>query len=841
MKNLLIVESPAKAKTIEKYLGKDFKVEASYGHIRDLPKGDKAIDIQNGYQPTYEVPADKRDRVKELQKAAKEAEEIWLATDEDREGEAISWHLAQVLGLDPHNTKRIVFSEITKSAIQNAIKSPRTLDLNLVNAQQARRVLDRLVGFKLSPVLWKKVKAGLSAGRVQSVAVRLIVEREREITNFQPEPYFKLQAELWKSGDRPFKAELKQRLKEEREALAYLESSRGARFAVEELQKKPSKRKPAPPFTTSTLQQEAARKLSFPVGLTMRVAQSLYEDGHITYMRTDSVNLSNQALAAMDKVIKSEFGEKYHQFRRYKTKKGNAQEAHEAIRPTDFNKKVAGKDANAKKLYELIWKRAVASQMADAELERTVVTISVQPQEGGPLLPLTATGEIIIFDGFLKLYLESRDDEDDEDGKTQDLLPELKVGDELQINQMHARQRYTRGPARYTEASLVKKLEELGIGRPSTYAPTISTVQKRNYVVKEEKEGEERQYVVLTLQGREVDREVKTEITGRERNKLSPTDLGVVVTDFLSDHFKKIMDYSFTAKVEEEFDKIAEGDLAWNQMIDHFYQPFIEQVSVTEEQAQRASGERHLGTDPETGKPIIARIGRYGPLVQIGDAEDPEKRFASLVKGQRLETITLQEALKLFELPREVGTYEEEPMEANIGRYGPYVKHKGKFYSIPRGGTDPFTIGRQEAIEIIEAKRERDRNRIIREFPEEKIQILRGRWGPYISTEDDNVRIPKDQKDKAADFTLEEVKQLIEEHKNKPKKGAKKKTTAKKSSSKTTKSKKSTTKAKSTTKKTTAKKSTPKKTTAKKSGSKKTAAKKSPSSKNKPTKPAEKE
>jgi DNA topoisomerase-1 len=678
MKNLLIVESPAKARTIEKYLGKDFTVKASYGHIRDLPKGDQAVDIEHGYRPTYEIPEDKQSVVKDLQSDAQKAEQVWLATDEDREGEAISWHLAEVLNLSEEQQRRIVFHEITKPAIQQAIQQPRKIDMNLVNAQQARRVLDRIVGFELSPILWRKVRSGLSAGRVQSVAVRLIVEREREIMQFEPEAFFRVRAKLYPEEGNVFQAELSKRLQTIGAAQDLLDAAREATFKVASLEKKPVKRKPAPPFTTSTLQQEAGRKLSFPVGLTMRAAQSLYEAGHITYMRTDSVNLSQQARNDMERVIKQQFGEQYHKHRNFQTKNEGAQEAHEAIRPTDFGARNVGKDDAERKLYDLIWKRAVASQMADAELERTIVKVDIDNPQRPDLPQLTATGEIIKFEGFLKLYLESKD-EDDAEENVQGLLPALREGQALNLQEMNATERFTQPPSRYTESSLVKKLEQLQIGRPSTYAPTISTIQKRNYVAQEDREGRERRYRILALNNGQVEQTEATEITGRERNKLFPTDLGMLVTDFLLEHFENVMSYSFTAEVEDDFDKIASGNERWQEMIDHFYRVFHPKVEQTAEQAERASGERPLGEDPETGKPVIARMGRYGPLVQIGTQDDPEKRFAGLRKNQRLETVTLAEALKLFELPRTVGRYEEHPITANVGRFGPYVFHRDKF------------------------------------------------------------------------------------------------------------------------------------------------------------------
>jgi DNA topoisomerase-1 len=774
MKNLLIVESPAKAKTIEKYLGGDFKVVASFGHIRDLVKGDGAVQVERNFEPIYEVPHDKLDVVRNLKKLAKEAQEVWLATDEDREGEAISWHLTEVLGLNPRTTKRIAFHEITKSAIQQAVQNPRTLDLNLVNAQQARRVLDRLVGFELSPVLWRKVKAGLSAGRVQSVAVRLVVEREREIQHFRATPFFNVAGQFVGDERKPFKAVLPKRLTDRGAAQAYLEACNGARFTVSALEKKPAKRNPAAPFTTSTLQQEASLKLGLPVAVTMRLAQGLYEAGHITYMRTDSVNLSGQAIAAAKEMIVADFGERYHQVRQYKNKNSSAQEAHEAIRPTDFRARVAGADDREQKLYELIWRRTVASQMASAELERTVVDIDVRPAAGGSELPLQATGEVIVFDGFLKLYLESRNDdsaEDDDDDSASTLLPLLRVGESLTLNELIATERFTRPNARYNEASLVKKLEELGIGRPSTYAPTISTIQKREYVLRESRDGVKREFDVLTLRDSRIVHKRASEVTGAEKSKLFPTDLGLLVTDFLNQYFQSIMDYQFTAQVEGEFDRIATGELEWVQMIDEFYGPFKQTVTQTAQVAERVAGERHIGTDPTTGKPIMARLGRYGPLVQIGDADDETKRFASLKKGQSIETISLEEALKLFELPRLVGEFEGLPIEANVGRFGPYVKHGKLFASLPKGG-DPHKVTAEEAVSLILGKRESDANRLIKEFPGTEFRILRGRWGAYVAAGRENLKIPKELKDTPETITLEQCQQWFTEQ-VKPAKGKK--------------------------------------------------------------------
>ncbi len=755
-KNLVIVESPAKAKTIEGYLGKDYKVTSSYGHVRDLPKGDKAIDKENGFTPTYEVSADKKDVIKELKKLAKESETIYLASDDDREGEAISWHLKEALSLDDARTRRIVFREITKNAIDNAIKNPRGIDIDLVNAQQARRVLDRLVGFELSPILWKKIKTGLSAGRVQSVAVRLVVEREREIQEFKPQSSFKVSA-IFDLGDgKQLTAELPSKFKTQEEATAFLESCKEAEFSIVDLEKKPSKKTPAPPFTTSTLQQEASRKLGFSVAQTMSVAQKLYEAGFISYMRTDSVNLSDDAVKSAVGEIKGEFGDKYVKTRKYKTKSSGAQEAHEAIRPTNFANREPGVDRNGGRLYELIWKRAIASQMADAEIEKTTAKIGISNSD----LMLTASGEVVKFDGFLSVYLESTDDEDENEVK-KGMLPPLKVGQMLDMLSMRAKEGFTRHPARYTEASLVKKLEEMGIGRPSTYAPTISTIQKRNYVVKEYREGKERKYTVVNLNKGEIKAEEQTEITGTEKNKLFPTNIAMVVTDFLVEHFPNVTNYSFTAEVEKEFDEIAQGLMKWDDMIQNFYTEFHSKVETTENIERSAvSNARELGTDPKTGKKVIARLGKYGPLVQIGDDEDEEKQFSSLRKGQFIENITLEDALELFKLPREVGTFEDKTIQAAIGRFGPYVRHDGKFVSIPKED-DPYTIGEERAIELIKAKREADANKHIKSFEENSdVQVLNGRYGPYIKVGRKNVKIPKDKKPE--DLSLEECLELAE-------------------------------------------------------------------------------
>src|SRR6201986_3387871 len=705
-KNLLIVESPAKAKTIEGYLGKDFTVKSSYGHIRDLIKSEDAIDINNNFVQKYEVPADKKQVVSELKNLAKAADMVWLASDEDREGEAISWHLFDTLELKDSTTKRIVFHEITKSAILHAIDTPRKIDYNLVNAQQARRVLDRLVGFELSPVLWKKVKPSLSAGRVQSVAVRLIVDREREINKFKSEAAFKIVA-IFGKGKQAFKAELAERYAKQEDAEKFLADCINAVFNISSLETRPAKRSPAAPFTTSTLQQEASRKLGFSVLRTMTVAQKLYESGKITYMRTDSVNLSDTALNAAAKEINSAYGNKYHQQRKYKTKSAGAQEAHEAIRPTYFNHHTIDGDSGEMRLYELIWKRAIASQMSEAMFEKTTAKISVSTRKE----ELLANGEVMKFDGFLKVYLESDDDEEEnlQDGENA-ILPPLTKGQELQLQEMTATERFSRSPARYTEARLVKKLEELGIGRPSTYAPTISTVQNRGYVVKEDREGKQRIFKVLTLKGQSITKEEKSENTGAERGKLFPTDIGSVVNDFLVQYFKEIVDYNFTAGVEKQFDEIAQGLEEWTDMISKFYQPFHKDVEKTIENADKATGERELGVHPENGKKMSVRIGRYGPFVQVGEAnpEGEEKPlYASLRAGQSIETISLADALELFKLPKKVGIYEDKEMTVAIGKFGPYVRHNSAFYSLPKD-IDPLDLTEEQAIELIIAKRKRD-------------------------------------------------------------------------------------------------------------------------------------
>ena len=768
-KNLVIVESPAKAKTIEKFLGDGFTVKSSFGHIRDLAKGDSAIDIEKGYLPNYIVSTDKKKIVTELKKLAKDADMVWLASDEDREGEAISWHLSEVLGLKSDNTKRIVFHEITKSAILHAIENPRDIDNNLVKAQQARRVLDRLVGFQLSPVLWRKVKPSLSAGRVQSVAVRLIVEREKQIEDFVSSSSFKMQG-LFSASGKSVRADLSKRPPSLQDANDFLTSCKGAEFKVGAIKTVPAKRYPSAPFTTSTLQQEASRKLGYNVSRTMMLAQRLYENGHITYMRTDSVNLSDFARKSAQQTITQEYGDSYSNPRKYSTKNDSAQEAHEAIRPTNFDKNIAGDDDAQKRLYQLIWKRAIASQMSDAQLERT--TIDVVNSNNSDVFK--AKGEVIKFDGFLKVYLEGSDDENEEEDSG--LLPQVTEGQTLDLVEIKATQRYTRPPARFTEASLVKRLEELGIGRPSTYAPTISTVQKRGYVVKDEIEGKSRSYNLLILKDNQIVNEKLTENYGADKNKLHPSDIGRVVTEFLIEHFSEIMDFGFTASVEKEFDEIAEGMKNWSQMIDDFYQPFSKNVTKTLENAGRATGERALGNDPKTGKPIIARIGRFGPMVQIGEQNDEEKpRFASLSKGQNINNITLEEALDLFKMPRILGVYEDKDVKANIGRFGPYVQHLKMFVSIPKD-EDVMTIELDRAIELIEAKKIADANRIIKKFEEDPdTEILNGRWGPYIKSGKKNYKLPKDLEDPSK-LTLEEVKHIMENQPAKGKRKAKKTT-----------------------------------------------------------------
>lgn len=773
-KHLLIVESPAKAKTIEKILGSDFEVKSCYGHIRDLEKEDMGIDMKNGYKPKYIVSEDKQKVVKELKALAKKSGDVWLATDEDREGEAISWHLCEVLGLDPYTTKRIVFHEITKPAIQKAVDNPRFVNMDLVNAQQARRVLDRIVGFELSPVLWRKMsmRNNLSAGRVQSVAVRLIVERERDINRFLVNSSFKVEA-FFAADDIngkkvTFKAEGPDKIKDAAGAESYLQKCIGASYAVKDVQVKPAKKSPSAPFTTSTLQQEASRKLGYSVSKTMLLAQKLYENGHITYMRTDSVNLSETALDGARASITALYGEKYHQQRIFKTKSESAQEAHEAIRPTDMTVTTAG-DADTTRLYELIWKRTMACQMADAQLERTIAKIAISTQAD----PLTATGEVIRFDGFLKVYTEGRDEEDGED-ENEGMLPPLSSGQVLDMQRLQATERFTRPQPRYTEASLVKKLEELGIGRPSTYAPTISTIQARGYVEKREKEGVKRDFQVLTLQNDNIKKVTDSENFGAEKNKLFPTDLGMVVTDFLKEHFEKVMDFDFTAKIEAEFDQIAEGKQEWSKMIDSFYHPFHETVEHTIENASRAKGERELGVEPQTGKPVFARLGRFGPMVQIGGvAEGEEKpRFAKLRTNQSIETISLEEALELFRLPRNIGAFESEDVVVNIGRFGPYAQHAGQFYSLKKE-MDPYTVNLDEVAPLIEEKRKAKLESEVKVFEKEKIRILKGPYGPYIKQGLRNYKLPKEHMENPAALTIEQVKAIIEEGKaNPPKKSA---------------------------------------------------------------------
>lgn len=773
-KNLVIVESPAKAKTIESYLGQDFTVKSSFGHVRDLPEHDMGVDVEHGFQPSYEISSDKVKVISELKKLAKDAE-VWLATDDDREGEAISWHLKEALGL-PDNTKRIVFREITKTALRNAIEKPRTIDTALVDAQQARRILDRLVGYELSPVLWKKIRIGksnLSAGRVQSVAVRIIVEREREIDAFKSKSSFKVTAHFDLGNGKVLNAELAKNFPTEQEAFQFLEKCVGAEFSICNLEVKPAKKTPAPPFTTSTLQQEASRKLSFSVAQTMTVAQRLYEAGKISYMRTDSTNLSEEALDKSKQQITKEYGDEYYNRRIFKTKSESAQEAHEAIRPTDFSTLVGSSDRNEQRLYELIWKRAIASQMSDAQLERTTATIGISTTSE----ELVAQGEVIKFEGFLKVYLESSDDEDEEQ---KGMLPPLNIGQVLKLADMKATERFTRNPPRYTEASLVKKLEEMGIGRPSTYAPTISTILKREYIVKEDRQGFEREFKEMTLANDQIKSKVNKEIYGSEKAKLFPTSTGMVVNDFLVSHFQDIVDYSFTASVEKDFDHIAEGQLGWQQMIKDFYTPFQKKVAEAREEAiDKSLTTRELGEDPATGKKVSVRIGKYGPYVQIGDVEDEEKpRFASLQKGQLMETITLDEAFELFKLPRQVGFFEDKDMVVNVGKFGPYVKHDGKYYSLAKTD-DPMAVTEERLIEIIEEKRLQDSNRTIKEFAEDpEAKVLNGRYGPYIAFGKKNVKIPKGTE--PASLTYDQVLKLAAETPDKPAgRGAKKPAAAK--------------------------------------------------------------
>ena len=758
-KNLVIVESPAKAKTIEKFLGKDYKVLSSYGHIRDLKKKKFSIDVQHDFTPEYEIPAEKKKLVAELKKEADKADTVWLASDEDREGEAISWHLYEVLGLKPEHTKRIVFHEITKDAIKHAVENPRNIDINLVNAQQARRMLDRIVGFELSPVLWKKVKPALSAGRVQSVAVRLIVEREREIAAFRSEPSFKVTAIFTKEDNgktHDIKAELDHRFKNEKEAADFIASIKGATFTVEAISRKPLRKTPAPPFTTSTLQQEAARKLGFTVAQTMRIAQSLYEDGKITYMRTDSVNLSDLAINTSRAEIISLMGEKYAKTRHFQTKTKGAQEAHEAIRPTYMNAQTIDGTAQEKKLYALIWKRTIASQMADAEIEKTVADISI----AGHPYRFQATGEVIMFNGFLKVYQESHDDDRDND-RDETVLPPLKQGESLARKEVTATQRFTQHPPRYTEASLVKRLEELGIGRPSTYAPTIQTIQQREYVTKGDKPGEERKYTVIKLDDKGIRSEEKTETSGSEKGKLIPTDVGIVVNDFLTEYFPEILSYNFTADVEKQFDEVAEGHKEWKALMRDFYDHFHPSVeSAMSVKSDHKVGERILGEEPGTGKKVSVKIGRFGPVVQIGSADETEKpKFAQLRAGQSLESLTLEEALDLFKLPRTVGQYEDKTISVGTGRFGPYIRFADKFISIPKD-MDPLEISLDDAVALINAKREADAKKSIKTFAEDpELEILNGRYGPYIAYKKKNYKLPKDSV--PAELTHEECMQII--------------------------------------------------------------------------------
>lgn len=768
-KNLVIVESPAKAKTIEGYLGKDFEVKSSYGHVRDLPKDDSAIDIENGFAPTYEISKDKKEVIKELKKLSKDAEMIYLASDDDREGEAISWHLSEALELTEAKTRRIVFREITKNAIQNAIQNPRGIDIDLVNAQQARRILDRLVGFELSPILWKKIKGGLSAGRVQSVAVRLVVEREREIGKFKPESSFKVTALFNLEGGKILKAELPKKFSSEEEAQGFLEKCKGSEFSIENLETKPAKKSPAPPFTTSTLQQEASRKIGYSVARTMQVAQKLYEAGKISYMRTDSLNLSEEAMQGAEQAISTSYGDNYSNRRVFKTKSKSAQEAHEAIRPTNFGVKNADMDEAENRLYELIWKRAIASQMSDAQLEKTTATIGISNADE----KLVAKGEVVTFDGFLKVYIESTDEENDEENES--ILPPLSIGQHLDLKSMLAKEGFTRHPPRYTEASLVKKLEEMGIGRPSTYAPTISTIQKRNYVEKDAREGHERISIECTLENGEIKRHEAVEITGAEKNKLFPTNTAMVVNDFLVDHFPNVIDYNFTADVEQQFDEIAEGKTVWNQMIDSFYGGFHSTVEKSADLDRSTVNQaREVGIDPKSGKMIYAKHGKFGAYVQIGELVEGEEKpqYASLRHGQFLDNVTLEDALELFKLPREVGVFEDKPIVAAIGRFGPYVRHDGKFASIKKE-QDPLTITEDEAIQLILEKREADANKYIKTFDEDpEAFVLNGRYGPYIKFGKKNVKIPKDMVPE--ELTYEQCKELAEKAPEKKGRGGRK-------------------------------------------------------------------
>ena len=763
-KNLVIVESPAKAKTIQNYLGDDYKVMSSYGHIRDLKKKNFGIDLDT-FQPEYEIPKDKASIVKELKAAASKAENVWLASDEDREGEAISWHLAEVLNLPIQDARRIVFHEITKPAILNAIKNPRAIDINLVDAQQARRVLDRIVGFKLSPVLWRKVKPSLSAGRVQSVAVKLIVEREREIQKFKSESNFRVTTEFNINGS-TFRAELNRRFPTADKAREFLEACKGSDFKISDITVHPQKRMPAPPFTTSTLQQEAARKFGFPVSLTMSLAQQLYESGLITYMRTDSVNLSSLCVNACKDVISRTLGKEYSKPRKYVTHSKGAQEAHEAIRPTDMQNDVIEGSPQAQRLYKLIWQRTIACQMSDAITEKTTVDISIKGHEE----KFTASGEVVKFDGFLRVYRESHDNEDaNSENRT---LPAIKKDDCPEAEEITATQRFSQHPPRYNEAGLVHKMEELGIGRPSTYAPIISTIQQRQYVTRGDKEGTERKYDVITLKGGNITETTKTEITGAERNKLFPTDVGIVVTDFLDENFPEIMDYNFTADVEKQFDEVAEGKKEWTGLMHDFYENFEPQVEKTlADKSGHKAGERQLGIDPQSGRPVFVKIGRYGPMVQIGQAGDEEKPvFATMKKGQSTETLTLEEALELFKLPRTLGEFEDKEVSVGAGRFGPYIKHDGKYVSLPKD-EDPLKVSLEKAVELILAKREAEAKRFIKSFEEDpEMEILNGPYGPYISYKKKNYRLPKDKKESAAGLTFDECMKIINAETEKPKK-----------------------------------------------------------------------
>src|SRR5450759_1082117 len=757
IENLVIVESPAKAKTIEKFLGKDFRVVSSFGHIRDLSKKNLGIDVENNFTPDYEIPKEKAKVVSELRKAAADSKNIWIASDEDREGEAIAWHLANVLKLDLSTTKRIVFHEITKEAISNAIENPRQVDMNLVNAQQARRILDRLVGFEISPVLWKKVQPSLSAGRVQSVAVRLIVEREREIISFESESAFRVTAifliDSAKGENATLRAEASKRFPDEKEALKFLDLCKDSKYSITSINIKPGTRSPAPPFTTSTLQQEAYRKLGFSVAQTMAVAQKLYEAGKITYMRTDSTNLSNLALVKSREVITSEFGEEYSKTRQFKTKSKGAQEAHEAIRPAYLENSTTAGNQNEKRLYELIWKRTVASQMADARIEKTSISIDMNNS------PVTfqANGEVIKFDGFLRVYTESSDQENNDEERY--VIPPVTKGMQLSYDNITATQKYTSPPPRYTEASLVKKLEELGIGRPSTYAPTISTIQNRGYVSREDRPGEKRELKIITLLGGKFTNSTKTEVAGKEKSKLFPQDIGMIVNDFLMENFSEIIDYHFTAEVEEQFDEIALGNLKWTGMIEKFYSPFHKTVTNTLEKKERKTGVRVLGNHPETGEPITVRMGRFGPVAQIGETGNEEKpRYASLSKNQLLETITLGEALNLFRLPRSLGEYDGEEMVVGIGKFGPYIRFKSKFFSLKKGVDDPYTVSIERGIEIILEKNETDKKKVIKDFGD--IMLLNGRYGPYLVKDKQNFRLPKGTD--AEKLTKEDCVKIIE-------------------------------------------------------------------------------